>query len=259
MNTKFVAIIVSLVLLVSAFGACMTANAAEKVSLAFTSAEGKIGDSATVTLSASKVSNLTDAVLEYDSSALELTGHKFVVDENKCEARMDGNSISFSYTDKSADFYSGNVLELTFSLKKEGSYSVTLAKGTKVGLVDADDVVNAEYEVVPATITVKAPATEKPSEVTTQKPTDPTTTTQKPTDPTTTTQKQTDPTTTTQKPTDPTTTTTEKDTGKTTTKPSNGGGIPRTGDAGVSLAVAAVVAAMSVAGVTIVMKKRNDD
>ena len=55
------------------------------------------------------------------------------------------------------------------------------------------------------------------------------------------------------------TTTTEKDNGKTTTKPSNGGGIPRTGDAGVSLAVAAVVAAMSVAGVTIVMKKRNDD
>lgn len=44
-----------------------------------------------------------------------------------------------------------------------------------------------------------------------------------------------------------------------TTTPTKGGSIPKTGDAGVSLAVAGVIAAMSVAGVAIIMKKRNDD
>ena len=172
--------------------------------------------------------------LSYDKSALIFDSAEWLLTGGSGKVMDDAGVYAFENIDSKI---SGNVLKINFKVDsnaKDGDYNVNLA--LSAGKVDGT---NVTATVIPGIIKVE-------SQTTTTKPSDSTTTT-KPSDTTTTT-----------KPSDTTTTTEVPPVSKTTT-PSKGGSIPKTGDAGVSLAVAGVIAAMSVAGVAIIMKKRNDD
>ena len=251
----------------------ISVNAASGIKIETESAPAKAGDTVTVKVNISgdaSVAQLTVSVV-YDETALTLTnqenGSVFTTNSGNFAEAKNHPYVS------AAIVPNGTLFSMTFKVNddaKAGSYDVGVAireaydgEGNPVEATASNGKITVEAPTTQPTTTqptTTQPTTTQPT--TTQPPstqpttTQPTTTQPTTTQPTTTQPTTTEPITTTTQPSSETTTTT---TTRTSTTNGHNGGIPRTGDSRVSLAVAGVIAVMSVASIAVLKKKRNDD